>query len=149
MDTQINEQQYEDYIKRWCQKVRNSAKQRAASFTKGKKETTHTYLKGRYAGTTEKKLKDNITFKLQRNYGEISRVSFLFPVHGIFRAYGVGNGQPLNGEPIRPRIRRSPSDWISAPINDNIKTFSNFIAEYHADKVAINVFGNKNLNINV
>ncbi len=136
-------EQYEASVKKWCEKVRRVAKQRAAAFSKGKKNSTRTYLTGRYAGKTEPKLKNAVRSRIHRTYGEIDNVAIVIPVHGIFRSYGVGNGQPVNATPPAGRIRRSPSDWITDPVDRNLEEFANLTGDYYGDRVLLNISGMK------
>lgn len=130
--------------KAWADIVRRQAKANAAMFPKGK-STPHTYVKGRYAGKTEGKLKDSTGYVLRKRQGDLEAVSFKMPVHGIFREYGVGNGQPRNGTATksgkaasaRSYIRRSASDWFHDPLERNIDALGDIVAEYYGDKVLL------------
>lgn len=143
----MTEGQYEEAVKKWCNTVRMQAKARARSFGKGKTEATHTYVKGRWEGKTEAKLKATVKSRLHKSYGDIDNVSFIIPVHGIFRTYGVGNGQP-SGSSFQNRagktyIKRSPSDWITDPIDKNFDKFADLTGDYYGDKVLLHVSGMK------
>jgi hypothetical protein len=130
--------------KRWANVVRAQAKANAAAFTKGKKET-HTYKKGWKAGKTEKILSTDINYSLKNKNGEISSIAFKFPLHGIYRAMGVGRGQPAPGsnkkEAKKIYVRRSMSDWMSKPIEDNIDKLADLAVECYGDQVLQNVYG--------
>lgn len=138
----------EDFLKQakaWADGVRRQAKANAAGFSKGK-SGVHTYIKGRYAGKTEKKLKDSVSATLRKRYGDLEAVSFKMPVHGIFREYGVGNGQPRHGVATKSGkaasqhvyIKRSMSDWIHNPIDRNFDNLADLVADYYGDKVLLN-----------
>lgn len=130
-------------IKQWCDLVRSLAKRNAAAFTKGKKKP-HTYKSGKWAGKTEYMLRDKVAASMHRTDGSVDSVSFKIPVHGIFREYGVGNGQPRDGRHSSQKrarstyIRRSPSDWLHDPIERNIGKFADLVAEYYGDRYLIN-----------
>lgn len=134
---------FADQIKQWCNIVRGLAKQNAAAFTKGKKKP-HTYKSGIWAGKTEYMLRDKVAVSMHRTDGDIDNVAFKIPVHGIFREYGVGNGQPRNGRHSSQKharstyIRRSPSEWLHDPIDRNIGKFGDLVADYYGDKFLIN-----------
>lgn len=142
-DKTMDEAQFRYELKKWCDIVRAQAKQNAASFTKGKSKS-HTYIKGRYAGKTEYKLKDKVGYAMRKRNGDIDYVSFKIPVHGIFREYGVGNGQPRNGaysstkKAQKTYIKRSMNDWIHNPIEKNIERFSDLVADYYSDQMMVN-----------
>lgn len=142
----MTEEEFLRQAKAWADAVRRQAKANAAAFPKGKKEATHTYIKGSYAGKTEGKLKDKVGYVLRKRYGDLEAVSFKMPVHGIFREYGVGNGQPRNGTATKSGkeasrnvyIKRSMSDWIHNPIDRGIENLANLVADYYGDKVLLN-----------
>ncbi len=142
----MTDEEFLRQAKAWADAVRRQAKANAAAFPKGKKEATHTYIKGRYAGKTEGRLKDKVGYVLRKRYGDLESVSFKIPVHGIFREYGVGNGQPRNGTATKSGkaasghvyIKRSMSDWIHNPIDRGIENFADLVADYYGDKVLLN-----------
>lgn len=141
-ETIITQEQYNAAVKQWCDRVRAQVRANAAAFSNGKSKP-HTYIKGRYAGKTEYKLKDKTTYRIKYSSGDADHVQFIMPVHGIFREYGVGNGQPRNGKSSstkraqRTYIKRSMSDWIHSPIEKNIEQFGNIVAEYYGDKMLV------------
>ena len=67
------------------------------------------------------------------------------PVHGIFREYGVGNGQPRHGMDTKSGraashkiyIRRTTSDWSHGPLERNIDILRDLVADYYGDKVLV------------
>ena len=116
----------------WSRTVLQAADQAASAFQKGKRTARHTYRTGRWRGTTEPRLKGNTKVRLITDGGELQRVQFLMPVHGIFREYGVGRG----------RLIRTPSDWFSRQLAARQERLADLIAASHADK-AVNVVGMK------
>jgi hypothetical protein len=66
-------------------------------------------------------------------------------LHGIFREYGVGNGQPRHGMATKSGkaasrkiyIKRTPSDWFHNPLERNIDTLGDLVADYYGDKVLV------------
>ena len=76
---------------------------------------------------------------------KLEAVSFKMPVHGIFREYGVGNGQPRNGVATKSGkaasqhtyVKRSMSDWFHNPLERNVEDLSNLEADYYGDKVLV------------
>ena len=131
-------------VRGWGNRVRKQAAANAAAFPHGKR-APHTYSKGLYAGVTEGRLKDSIKTTSHKVYGEMDGVGFKFPVHGIFRAYGVGNGQPRHGRATKSgraastRIyrKRTPADWIIPPIESNMPELADIVADYYGDKVLV------------
>lgn len=138
----MSQERYNAAVKQWCDRVRALAKANAAAFSNGKSKP-HTYVKGRYAGKTEYKLKDKTTYRIKYNSGDADHVQFVMPVHGIFREYGVGNGQPRDGKSSSTRraqktyVKRSMSDWIHNPIEKNIEQFGDIVADYYGDKMLV------------
>jgi hypothetical protein len=141
----MTEEEFLRRAKQWADTVRRQAKAAAAGFPKGKQGATHTYKTGRYAGTTEGKLKDKTTYKLRKRYGDLEALSFKMPVHGIFREYGVGNGQPRHGVATKSGraasahtyVKRSMSDWFYAPLERNVEALGDLVADYYGDKVLV------------
>lgn len=141
----MTEQEFLQRAKAWADTVRRQAKANAASFPKGKKGATHTYKTGRYAGKTEGRLRDKTGYTLKKKQGDLDAVSFKMPVHGIFREYGVGNGQPRHGTATKSGraasqhsyIKRTPSDWFHAPLERNMENLGDLVADYYGDQVLL------------
>ena len=154
-DTTINgtimtDEQLFAAARKWANGVRRKAQSNAQMFSKGKKGP-YTYSnegKSRYKGKTEKKLSDGMSYVIKKQYGDIDHVSFKIPIHGIFRALGVGNGQPSDmsadsekshkQKSYKTYIRRTKSDWVNKPIEDNLDGFATIIANYYGDKILLN-----------
>lgn len=140
----MTDEEFWQRAKAWADTVRRQAKANAAAFSKGKK-SPHTYKTGRYAGQAEGKLKDKTGYVLRKRYGDLEAVSFKMPVHGIFREYGVGNGQPRNGVATKSGrsasqhtyVKRSMSDWFHNPLERNVEGLSDLVADYYGDKVLV------------
>ena len=149
----MTDEEFLQQARAWADRVRAQAKAAAAGFSKGKKAATHTYKTGRYAGQTEGKLKNKLGYVLRKRYGDLEAVSFKMPVHGIFREYGVGNGQPRNGVATKSGkaasrtvyLKRTPSDWFHAPLERNVEALGDLVADYYGDKVLVEF---KRLDIN-
>ena len=124
----LTDSEYNKEMQDWSLAVQKLAKAQASLFAKGKKKN-HTYKKGKKAGKSEGKLKNHIQFQLKSDAGEVAGVAFQFPVHGIFREYGVGKGSP------RGRVSRSMSDWLSGTLAKKEADMVAIVAEHHADKV--------------
>lgn len=157
----ITDQEYLQKVKQWAENVRRQAKENASAFTKGK-HSIHTYIKGRYAGYSEGMLKNKLKSDFLQKYGDIYSVRFKMPVHGIFREYGVGNGQPRNGVATKSGrkgsgkiyVRRSMSDWFHGPLERNVGELADIVADYYGDrilvqfkKIDINTISHQGLNL--
>jgi len=132
--------------KKWADGVRSAAKANAAAFGKGKKESYHTYKERSYkAGYEEPKLKNAMSYKIRKKGGEVSSIGLVLPRHGIYRAFGVGRGQPAEGSGKKQShkvfIKRSMSDWLNKPIDDHLEKLAAAAAEYYGDKVLSSVYG--------
>ena len=140
----MTDSEFQQRTKKWANGVRTLASSNASAFTKGK-TGVRTYKKGRYAGTTEGKLKSKLRVTLKKRYGDLEAVSFKMPVHGIFREYGVGNGQPRHGVATKSGkaashkiyIKRTTSDWFHNPLERNIEVLGDLVADYYGDKVLV------------
>ena len=144
--TPITPEEFYAAARKWAAIVRNIAKSNTNRFRKGKKKKTHTYKTGKKAGKTEQKLKDSIHYGIEMDCGIPENVSFKLPIHGIFREWAVGYGQPrVEGKYISPnsKIKRTMDDWIDKPIEKNLQKLSKIAAEFYGDQVIISSFGAK------
>ena len=135
----LDESAYNSQMRDWSSKTQQMAKSEAAAFRKGKKRS-HTYQGGAKKGKTEPILRNHIQYQLKSDAGEVAGVAFQFPVHGIFREYGVGNGTP------RSRVgqsSRTMSDWLSGTLNRQESELVDIVSEQQAGK-AIRVFAGVN-----
>ena len=139
-------EEFYEQARHWAAIVRNQAKRNAASFNKGKESTSHTYKKGKKTGKMEKKLTQSIQFKIEHDAHVPECVSFKIPIHGIYREWAVGKGQPrVPGKYVnpRPKIRRTMADWLDDPIAYNAENLIDIATEFYGDQVLINAFGTK------
>lgn len=130
--------------RQWANRVRTIAKNNTAAFSKGKKKpyTYPTSTKWHKAGEREPKLSAAVAYKIKEKDGITDNIGFQFPRHGIFRAYGVGNGQSRTGKQAKKTfIKRTMSDWIDKPIDDSTDKLANIAAEFYGDQALINTFG--------
>ncbi len=143
--TITNEEFYKQAV-RWASMVRNTAKRNTLQFTKGKKHTSITYRSGKKAGKVERKLSASIRYSIEHSLHIPEAVSFKIPIHGIWREWAVGYGQPrVPGKYVNPhpRIRRSMVDWLDEPIDRNAEKLFNLAAEFWGDRCLVNFFGMK------
>ena len=132
--------------RKWAAIVRNMAKANATRFKKGKTKQTHTYKTGKKAGKTEQRLRDSIRYTIAQDGGVPESIGFKLPIHGIFREWAVGYGQPrVAGKYVskNSRIKRSMDDWIDNPIEKNTQKLSDLAAEFWGDQVLVSSFGAK------
>lgn len=109
--------------------VRNTAKRNTLQFTKGNKVTSIT----KKSGKVERKLRNSIQFSVERDSGIPEAVSFKVPIHGIWREWAVGYGQPrVPGKYVNPHpsIRRSMVDWLDEPIDRNAERLFDLAAAF-------------------
>ena len=140
-----NEEFYKQAV-RWASMVRNTAKRNTLQFTKGKKHTSITYRSGKKAGKVERKLSSSIRYSIEHSLHIPEAVSFKIPIHGIWREWAVGYGQPrVPGKYVNPhpRIRRSMVDWLDEPIDRNAERLFDLAAEFWGDRCLVNFFGTK------
>lgn len=103
-----------------------------------------------------------LRLKTRKEYGEINRLSYEFPRHGVFFHKGVGRGYVMQGgSVVRGRktdaatrgyadakgrsvgamtlfgstglFKRKPQEWFNPIIETNITTLADLIAEMKAD----------------
>lgn len=107
-----------------------------------------------WTSTTQGQLKANIralsnkgkgellrlTHQYFREYGEINRISFRFPKHGVFFQKGVGRGyKSQNGvvhkvTPSRTQgMNRQPKDWFNATLDQRIPMLAEMLGESWAN----------------
>ena len=143
--TITNEEFYKQAL-RWASMVRNIAKRNTLQFSKGKKHNSVTYKSGSRAGKVERKLSSSIRYSIEHSSHIPESVSFKIPIHGIWREWAVGYGQPrVPGKYVtpHPRIRRSMVDWLDEPIDRNAEKLFNLAAEFWGDRCLVNFFGTK------
>ena len=132
----LTDSEYNKAMQQWSAEVQRLAKQQASLLAKGKRKNSHTYKSGRWKGKTEYKLRTHIQYQMKEDAGEVAGVMFAFPVHGIFREYGVGNGTP---RALVGHTRRSMSDWLSGTLQKKDQDLLDIVAEQQSGKV-IRVF---------
>ena len=128
--------------RRWAAMVRGAAKRNTLQITKGKKNTSIT----KKSGKVERKLRDSIQYNIEHSSHIPEAVSFKIPIHGIWREWAVGYGQPrVPGKYVNPhpRIRRSMVDWLDEPIDRNAERLFDLAAEFWGDRCLVNFFGAK------
>ena len=135
----LTESEYNREIEQWSRDTQKLAKAQAALFTKGKRRN-HTYKSGKKAGKTEGKLRNHVQFQLKSDSGEVAGVAFQFPVHGIFREYGVGRGTPRT---MVGHTSRTMSDWLSGSLNHQESKMVDIVAQHQGDKVIRTFMGIK------
>lgn len=81
-----------------------------------------------------------MTHEYFRHYGQIDRISFRFPKHGVFFAKGVSrgyrskNGKVYKVDPSRTHgFNRQPKDWFNSTLEDKIPVLADRIGEIMAN----------------
>ncbi len=144
----LTAEQFYAEARKWAAIVRNMAKANTAAFKKGKKNESHVYKEGKKAGKTEKKLSKSTRFIITHDNKIPESIGFKIPIHGIFREWAVGYGQPRVAGKYKAahnRVKRSMSDWIDKPIEKHKEKLFAVAAEYWSDQVIVNTFGGKKL----
>ena len=142
----ISAEDFYTQARKWAAIVRNMAKANATRFKKGKTKQNHTYKTGKKAGKSEQKLKDSTRYIISQDCGVPESIGFKIPIHGIFREWAVGYGQPrVVGKYVSKynRVKRTMEDWIDKPIEKNTQKLYDFVTEFWGDQVIINSFGAK------
>ena len=127
----LSDSEYNSQMQQWSNQVQQMAKAQASAFRNGKKKS-HTYLSGPKKGKTEPILRNHIQYQMKSDNGEVAGVAFQFPVHGIFREYGVGRGTPRS---LVGHTSRTMSDWLSGTLQRQESALLDIVAEQQADKV--------------
>lgn len=138
----ITAEEFYQQARRWASMVRNAAKRNTLQFTKGKQRNSVTKKNGK----VERKLRSSIQYNIEHSGHIPEAVSFKIPIHGIWREWAVGYGQPrVPGKYVNPhpRIRRSMADWLDAPIDQHTEKLFNLAAEFWGDEFLVNFFGTK------
>jgi hypothetical protein len=144
----LTAEQFYAEARRWAAIVHNMAKANTAAFKKGKENESHVYKEGKKAGKTEKKLSKSTRFIITHDNKIPESIGFKIPVHGIFREWAVGYGQPrVAGKYVaaNSKVKRTMSDWIDKPIEKHSRQLFDLAAEYWGDRVIVNTFGGKKL----
>lgn len=139
----ITAEEFYQQARRWASMVRNAAKRNTLQFTKGKQRNSVTKKNGK----VERKLRSSIQYNIEHSGHIPEAVSFKIPIHGIWREWAVGYGQPrVPGKYVNPhpRIRRSMADWLDTPIDQHTEKLFNLAAEFWGDQFLVNFFGTKN-----
>ena len=139
----------------WADMIKSKSLSNAKSFTKGKeKKLVHGKWKGDKKktwkkhksiyypdGSIENKIITNFSYKIYEKHGITDSLGFKFPRHGVFRTYGVGNGQSINGKQAkRVYVKRTMRDWLDWPIETNIDQLADIASEFYGDKVLVNTY---------
>lgn len=124
----FDDSQYNEQMRRWAAATQSMAKRQASMLRKGKKRATRVYQSGPKKGKSEKRLRTHIQYQLKSSAGEVAGIAFKFPVHGIFREYGVGRGRP------RSMVSTNMSDWLSGTLQRKEISLTQIISEHQADK---------------
>ena len=142
----ITAEEFYAQARKWAVIVRNMAIANATRFNKGKTKQSHTYRTGKKAGKSEQKLKDSIRYTIAQDCGVPESVGFKIPIHGIFREWAVGYGQPrVAGKYVstNSRVKRTMEDWVDKPIEKHTQKLFDLAAEYWGDQVVVSSFGAK------
>lgn len=124
----FSDSQYNEQMRQWASTVQSMAKRQASLFRKGKKRAVRVYQSGPKKGKEEFKLRSHVQFSLRTNAGEVAGISFKFPVHGVFREYGVGRGRK------RGMVSTNMSDWFSGTLQRKEESLMDIVADHQSSK---------------
>jgi len=142
----ITPEQFYAEARKWAAIVRNMAKANTNRFTKGKTKQNHTYKTGKKAGKSEQKLNKSIRYTIAHDGGVPESIGFKIPIHGIFREWAVGYGQPrVIGKYVaqNSRVKRCMDDWLDKPIEKNTQKLFDLAVDFWGDQVLVSAFGAK------
>lgn len=78
---------------------------------------------------------------VRRKGGEVEKVGYAFPRHGIFLVHGVGKGRPVGSE----QAKRAAKDWLTPELDLLLDEIGDLVADGYADiieaELRINVPG--------
>jgi hypothetical protein len=77
-------------------------------------------------------LRNSLGYRVDKHNGNIEKVAFTFPRHGIFLEHGVGKGRPVRS----PKAQASKKPWLSVVLPDAIEELAEILAEEYADITA-------------
>jgi hypothetical protein len=110
-------------IRAWAQLTRKELLFRLASFNL---EESVGLLKELFS------LRNSLGYRVDKHHGDIERVAFGFPRHGIFLEHGVGTGRPVKA----PKPSASKKPWLDVVLPDATQELAKIIEEKYADLTA-------------
>lgn len=146
-------------VKRWSSMVTRKLRTSAARFQKGKEGMVK---RKKPSPHDEAKLKDNLNYKIYKNYALAEGVGIKIERHGVFVQKGVGRGYISTGgvvtrgvknskevkqyasaknravnqkTVIGGSINRKPVDWFNSILNQHVPELADKIAKINADAV--------------
>ena len=113
-------QKFNVMANRWATITRGEMVQNVRTMTKKEKAEFFKYLR----------LRNNIQVSTRKNgyMGQIDRISYKFPLHGIWIHHGVSRGHPAS-------LPRKKVDWFNSVIERRIDELANNAAEFFANAV--------------
>lgn len=146
-------------VKRWSSMVTRKLRTSAARFQKGKEGMVK---RKKPSPHDEAKLKDNLNYKIYKNYALAEGVGIKIERHGVFVQKGVGRGYIMSGGTVmrgfktrkevklyakaqnravaektatQGGINRKPVDWFNSILNQHVPELADKIAKINADAV--------------
>jgi len=120
-------------IKRQAFNTRRRIKSRVTRMTvKGKTQLLREVKSARARQAAMQRIKDDVVLSrgiftnFGKMYGEIDRIGYKFPLHGIFLYHGVSRGHPASS----PRKRK---DWFNQILDQDIPKLADVVARHYAD----------------
>ena len=86
------------------------------------------------------KLLKSISYNLRKYHGEVERITFKFPRHGIFVEKGVGRGYPIESVrntsamlSVMSGKKRYPKPWFNPVMDDELPALADTVAKHYGD----------------
>jgi len=79
-----------------------------------------------------KPLTRSVSYKLNKVRGDLDRLGFSFPRHGIFIERGVGKGRPVNSAAAKAAAR----PWLAPVLKPAIEDLADSLSEFYSREIA-------------
>jgi hypothetical protein len=129
----FNIEKYNEDVKRQAFNTRRRIKSMAMRMTvRGKTQLLKEVKSARARSALLKRIKEDVVLSrgiftnFGKVYGEIDRIGYKFPLHGIYMHHGVSRGHPAGS----PRKRK---DWFNRVLDDDIPKLADVVAKHYAD----------------
>jgi hypothetical protein len=129
----FNLEKYNEDVKRQAFNTRRRIKSMAMRMTvRGKTQLLKEVKSARARNAMMRRIKEDVVLSrgiftnFGKVYGEIDRIGYKFPLHGIYLHHGVSRGHPAGN----PRKRK---DWFNRILDDDIPKLADVVAKHYAD----------------
>ena len=133
MSQEFDIEKYNADIRRQALNTRRRIKSSVARMTvKGKTQLLQEVKSAKARKAMLQRIKDDVVMSrgiftnFGKMYGEIDRVGYKFPLHGIFLHHGVSRGHPASS----PRRQK---DWFNHILDEDFPKMADIVAKHYAD----------------